>query len=238
MKRLLFKLCIAIVLALAFEPSFAQTTKFFKMTKVVLANGTQKAPPVSNGIYLTVTPNGNICYESDKNGGIMVYQNRLNLVSSDATSKLFQGQSYWGQSRFVLANNWSVLNVYDSEGNVYVFKPSSSSQQASTYYAVNNRPQQQNGNTQGTIQSGTIYYPQQNQTTTTTTTTTQKQPRKVQCRNCKGTGIAWVETKYPPRYSANYETVVIHCPDCNSTVDHYHVKHRCKVCDHGYVLEY
>lgn len=202
-----------------------------------MKNGTKQQPPVSCGIYLTVTPNGKICYESKKDGGIMDYSNQLNLVTSDATSKLFQGKSYWGDTQFVLANDWSVLNVHDSEGNVYVFKPSSSTQPVSTYYAVNDLHKKKDSGVSGSAPT-VIYNPSPTPGNPTVIAPEPKrQPRKVQCRNCKGTGIAWIETKYPPEYTSDVITIV-NCPDCNLTSNHYHIKHRCTICQNGYVTEY
>lgn len=111
--------------------SYAQT-RFYRLS-FVMESGTKKSVN-SSGIFVTFTEKG--CYDSDRDGFSM-NNGFLKFAGNGNKGILYQGQSYWGSADYCFASDYSVLNVRDKYGVVYVYHLSSpNGQSQSTYYSV------------------------------------------------------------------------------------------------------
>lgn len=98
----------------------AQTTYYYKLTKKKV-NG-EVSENVSGGQFITLVKNGDVCYESDKEG-FSVNHGRMEYKSTDENGiRLYVGDNYYGSNSILLfKSDYSSFNI--KVGNdVYVYK--------------------------------------------------------------------------------------------------------------------
>ena len=130
-----------IVLYILLPSIFYGQTRFYKLSSVVENNS--KKSNGSSGIFVTFNEKG--CYDSDKDGFSMNH-GFLKYLGSNSKGILYQGQSYWGTADYQFTPDYSVLNVRDKHGVIYVYHLASpNGQRESTYYSVRRTPSPSGG---------------------------------------------------------------------------------------------
>ena len=231
--RKLFIWGIGIALLLVGQTLMAQHCYFYSLKYVRVGQENVK-PPFAAGMYVTF-PAGKdgkyICYDSDRDGYATDASYKLDYVGSNRNACSYYGWTYWGQAYYNFSTDYSLLNVIDELGNVYVFNRANGTQSQSTYYSVTdsrNNPNDRGGG--GTVIISGNSHP----SGTSSSGGKTKRIVRVKCSYCNGTGISWSEKVYLPNYTGADERQW--CSKCNAWgIPHKHIDHRCTVCRNGYI---
>lgn len=227
------------------QSTSAQTTYYYKQTKVVKNNVT--STKVSGGQFITFTSKS--CYESDKEGfsvnnGVLKYNDTYNGI------KTYRGDSYWGKAMFRFKEDLSKLNVVvESDNSIYVYERATPPNNVLTCSLIKpkeqpkeERPSSSNNGGNSSIVYvpvpviGNSYYGYSNSSSTTTTTAPPKQVRT--CHWCNGTGRVLHENYGGINYGL--ERSWKKCDECGKTYDsslHTHYHSTCSHCNGSGVLQ-
>lgn len=234
MTRTITWLC-TLLLLISFRPANAQSTFYYKQTKVVRADG-KVSTDVNGGQFVTF--NNDKCYESDKSG-YTVNNGYLTIQSTNAGITSYSGTSYWGKGTiFMFNSDKSVMNVVASNGDKYVYKRTEAPQNVETCTLIASAPAKTTTSQPGTSVSypmnapfsGTSYQPSLTSGTASKTAHTKEVHHQEKCWNCHGTGRV---IKYL-NVSTFGNDEKVWCPECQSwyfrSNSHTHVN--CSYC-HG-----
>lgn len=158
--------------------AYAQSNKTYYYERVKIVKNKTPQAASGDGHYLTINQNG--LYESDANGNSKRY-GFVEYVNSNNNKPLYEGKAYLGSGlSYVFNSDYSRLNLYLSDGTIYVYTRKSAPSSASAVRGYRS-------SSTGTVQ--TPSYSGNTGTSSSGSSTTSTSRRKyMQCSYCRGTG--------------------------------------------------
>ena len=108
---------VLLLIALFSPASRAQETYCYRLTGIY-SGGAKTAPNTVSRLFVTFSKN--VCYDSDKDGFVGPY-GTLRRMSEDGESVRYSGNCYFGQSDYVVSKSKDLINIWASDGKVYIY---------------------------------------------------------------------------------------------------------------------
>lgn len=198
--------------------------EYYKWTKVYYKGGKTKTMDGQSGQF--VTRSRKVCYDSD-NQGCTVGNGTLTWEETQGKISRYRGSSYRGDCAYTFFDEKGILNIEDSQGNVYVYVKATPPSGRKTSSLIASK---RNNGSGGGSSGGAAYVPPVNTGSSTGSSggstsegqhTKTKHPKSCRncnngvCRTCGGRGT------YLPYVGAKNYT---RCAGCDGTG-------RCRVCN-------